>query len=432
MPKPAPLRARTEPVLAVLVCHDGEPWLPTALSALRELTPRPRHVLAVDTGSVDLSAALLADASDVVDGIIAMPRGTGFGDAVRAALDVAVRRWGDPGRWIWLLHDDCAPSPDCLGVLLSSASVSPSAAVLGPLALDWSEPRLVVDAGLSTDASGHRQAQVDTGGKTTEVLAVPSAGALVRRDVWEALGGYDPALPLLRDDLDFGWRVNRSGSLVLSVPAARIRHARAVRERDTSALGAVDVRAADRAFGLRTVLVNRSLLGLPRLVSLCLLRALGFVLVRRLGDAHAELFAVRYLVGGHAGLRAARQARPAGRAVRGLLTSRRTRLLANWVRRRAAADAVLAGSATGGSLPRGALGWLPAETPSGTPESAPRAVGPDALPAGALGRRRAAARRSAGLRRPVAVAVSAAPKPKPYPTPSPMPRDGSGDRKSVV
>src|SRR5207248_1572777 len=57
--------------------------------------------------------------------------------------------------------------------------------------------------------------------QSTEVLAVPSAGSLVRRSVWDELGGYDPALPLLRDDLDFGWRVNRSGRLVLSVPAAR-------------------------------------------------------------------------------------------------------------------------------------------------------------------------------------------------------------------
>jgi GT2 family glycosyltransferase len=471
--------------------------------------------LAVDTGSADATAGLLASASDVVDGVIPLSRDTGFGDAVRAAVAVGVQRWGDPGRWIWLLHDDCAPSADCLGVLLSSASVSPSAVVLGPLALDWAEPRLVIEAGLSTDASGHRQTgigptELDWSGQftqstftqSTEVLAVPSAGALIRRDVWTALGGYDPALPLLRDDLDFGWRVNRSGGLVLCVPAARLRHARAVSRglRPADALSGVSVRAADRAHGLRTVLVNRSLLGLPRLLLLTLLRALGFALLWRISDARAELFAVGYLIRGQAGLRTARAARPAGRPVRGLLTSRTTRLrntvrggLANWIRRRAAADAALtepavagtsgpateaagtagsaigvagtSGSATevagtageaggvgdsaapaaGGAgrrparepLPTGPVGWLPddGDSPWALPAAPPPAVGPDALPAGALGRRRGGVRRTAGLRRPsTTVAVSVSDGPRPAPAPSPVPRDGSGGpiRPAVV
>jgi len=418
-----PVRARTESVLAVLVCHDGEPWLRTTLSALRRLSPRPRHVLAVDTGSTDQTPALLAAASDVIDGVITLDRETGFGEAVRAAVAAGIERWGDPGRWIWLLHDDCAPIPSCLGVLLSSASVSPSAAVLGPLAVDWDESRLVVETGLSTDAGGHRQPQ-GSFTQTAEVLAVSSAGSLVRRDVWRSLHGYDPALPLLRDDLDFGWRANRAGWLVLFVPAARVRHARA----SSTGQRTIDpgFRAVDRAHGLRTVLVNRSLLGLPRLVLLCFARALGFLLLRRVSDARSELFAVRYLLSGRSGLRAARAARPPGRPVRGLLTSRTARLrnairrgMTNWAQRRAGAAPTTDG-----------LGWLPddGDSPWVTPENAePRPVGPDALPAGALRRRRSTlSPHSMGLRRPpITVAVPVA-RPKPRPAPSPVPRDGSG------
>ncbi|HEY3610812.1 MAG TPA: glycosyltransferase [Pseudonocardiaceae bacterium] len=465
-----PFRARTEPVLAVLVCHDGERWLRPALSALRRLAPQPRHVLAVDTGSTDRTPAILAEAADgrdpVLAGVLTLARDTGFGAAVQAGVAAAVLRWGDPGRWIWLLHDDCAPEPDCLGVLLSSADVSPSVGLLGPLALDWSDPRLVVEAGLSTDASGHRQTGIgptepdwrqfetlshNSFTQSTEVLAVSSAGALIRRAAWDELGGYDPALPLLRDDLDFGWRLNRTGRVALCVPAARLRHARAVTRglRPADALRG-SVRAADRAHGLRTLLVNCTttgfLVGLPRLVVLCLLRAIGFTLLRRLSDARAELAAIGYLLGGRAGLRAARARRASGRPVRGLLTSRTTRLrnllrggIANWVRHRAAADAALGGPQPAGVgsdalrsdvLPAGALGRLPdAQSvwlPPGQP-AAPRPVGPDALPAGALGRRRHGSRRTAGLRRPaVAVAVPLAAKPRPAPRPSPAPRDGTG------
>ncbi|HEX3590729.1 MAG TPA: glycosyltransferase [Pseudonocardiaceae bacterium] len=456
MPLPRAVRARTEPVLAVVVCHDGQLWLREVLSALRRLSPRPRHILAVDTGSRDRTAELLAEAASgaqpLLDGVLALDRDTGFGTAVAAAVSAAVTRWGDPGGWIWLLHDDSAPEPDCLGLLLRTAELSTSAGLLGPLALDWADPRLVIEVGLSTDASGHRQTGVgpteldwsrvrdsepgtrEMFEQSTEVLAVSSAGALIRRDVWDAVGGYDETLPLLRDDVDFGWRVNRAGGLALCVPAARLRHARAVTKglRPPDALHGKSVRSADRAHGLRTFLVNCAtlgfLVGVPRVVLLCLLRAIGFTLLRRFADARAELGALGYLLGGRASLFAARRARTGDGTVRGLLTSRTTRLrnafrggLASWVRRRAAADAAL------GRLSPTRRTWL---APDDVPEHRP--IGPDALPAGALGRRGTASRRTAGLRRPaMAVAVPVAEplprgrRPTPRPRPSPVPRDGS-------
>ena len=431
-------RLRTAPVLAVLVCHDGDRWLGTALSALRRQQPRPRHVIAVDTGSLDGTAKLLAEAAvgpdRVIDGVLTLPRGTGFGAAVHAAVEHAVQRWGDPGAWLWLLHDDCAPEPDCLSALLTAAEVSPSAAVLGPLSLDWTDPRLVVEAGLSTDASGHRQTgmgRVEPAGafeQSTEALAVPSAGSLIRRTAWESLGGYDRTMPMLRDDIDFGWRANLAGHLVLSVPVARMRHARAagrgVRRLDaTAARPGPALRGVDRAHGLRTFLVNCGpvsfVLGLPRIAVLALLRSCGFLLLRRFSDAHAELGALRYLLSGRARLLAGRAERPAHGVVRGLLTSRITRMRnairgasAALIRRRVEADL--------------ALGRLPEDSRPGAwslPSEVERpVVGPAALPAGVLPRRRPV-RATGGLRRPVvAVPVEASPRPSPRPRPSPVPR----------
>src|SRR5699024_1167565 len=172
-----------------------------------------------------------------VDGVLTVTATPGFAEAVGQAVGHATNRWGDPGSWLWVLHDDCAPEPACLDILLRAAEASPAAGVLGPLTVDWTDPRLVVDAGVSTDASGHRRRVVtDTadGGdvpdgetaeilpeQTTEVLAVPSAGALISRQLWEQLDGYDRELRVFAEDVDFGWRANVAGSLVLNVPAAR-------------------------------------------------------------------------------------------------------------------------------------------------------------------------------------------------------------------
>lgn len=443
---------RTAPVLAVLVCHDGEEWLPEALTALRRSAPRPRHVLAVDTGSLDETPRLLSDAARgedrVLDGVLTVDRHTGFAAAVQEAVSAAIERWGDPGGWIWVLHDDCAPDPQCLARLLSAAEVSPSAGVLGPLALDWADPRLVVEAGLSTDSSGHRQtglgpSEVDWSRlgrdyeQSTEVLAVPSAGMLVRRELWEKLGGFDPAITLLREDIDFGWRANRAGSVVLCVPAARMRHARAVltghRRVDAPRAATASV---ERAQAVRTFLVNCSLLsfvvGVPRLVVLSLLRSLGFGAQRRLVEARAELGAAAFILSGRADLlegRTLRRATVHVRSVHGLFTSRLTRLrngmravVAHLVRRRVQADAAL------GQLPDAVV--IPANGEVRT-EEVRLPVGPAALPAGATGR----LRRPAGLRQPAtAVAVSLTVpdavlphglRPSPHRRPSPVPRDGS-------
>ncbi|WP_433035942.1 glycosyltransferase [Actinomycetospora sp. CA-053990] len=458
--------AGTSPVLAVLVCHDGEFWLPTALDSLARLTRRPRWVIAVDTGSVDGTSGLLA-ASNQVDVVLRMPRDTGFAEAVHTAVDDADRRWGrnadrGSGDWLWVLHDDAAPAPDCLEVLLSVADASPSAAVLGPLCLDWDEPRLVVEAGVSIDASGSRQTgigadELDMGQFATnsEVLAVGSAGSLMRRREWDGLGGYDTALGLLREDVDYGWRVNRAGGLVLCAPSARLRHARALSSR-TRPLDTAGVdhryRATDRAHGLRTFLANCSspafVLGLARLPVLAVLRALGLLLVRRARAAGAELAGLSRVLGsgpGIADLADARRRRSTGatalpRELRGLLTSRTTRLrnavrggLTSLVRGRLADELAL------GRLPEWAERESREDGSTGGPaadggDAARRpAVGPGALAVGAALPR--STRRTAGLRRPGESLAVALPGPRapadaaqatPAPTPTPRAEGRAG------
>ncbi|MGH3743904.1 MAG: glycosyltransferase family 2 protein, partial [Mycobacteriales bacterium] len=234
--QPEPPEGPPPYVTAVLVCHDGDPWLPTTLAALRLQTRQPERVVAVDTGSVDASTRILTRAFGS-SRLVRLPRDSGYGTAVEAALQTqevhAAERAGRR-EWIWLLHDDSAPDPTALERLLDHAARNPSIAVLGAKAVDWSHPDRLVDVGLSTDGAGRREtslehAELDQGqhDQPRDVLAVGTAGALVRRETWDALDGFDPGLPILREDIDFGWRARRSGRRVVVVPAARVRHARA-------------------------------------------------------------------------------------------------------------------------------------------------------------------------------------------------------------
>ena len=73
-----------------------------------------------------------------------------------------------------------------------------------------------------------------------EVLAVNTAGMLVRREVLEELGGFDAELPMFANDIDFGWRAALAGHRTLVVPQAVVFHAEAAPPRPAP-------HAADRA-----------------------------------------------------------------------------------------------------------------------------------------------------------------------------------------
>ncbi|MBG6224160.1 hypothetical protein IWX63_000715 [Arthrobacter sp. CAN_A2] len=135
--------------------------------------------------------------------------------------------------WLWLLHDDSAPEPGALAELLLAVERAPSVTVAGAKQVAWDDRRELVDVGLSVsrwaerltliDVDEHDQGQYDA---RSDVFAVNSAGMLVRRDVWDALGGFDPALHGVGDDVDLCWRNRLAGHRVVVVPRAVLRHAR--------------------------------------------------------------------------------------------------------------------------------------------------------------------------------------------------------------
>lgn len=224
-------------VTAVVVSHDGSTYLPRTLAAIQSQTRMPDRVIGVDTGSGDDSLALLSGSLGAQNVIRIEARG-GFGGAVRAALAGATARDSteDPRaetEFLWFLHDDSAPQPSALAELLHAVERAPSVTIAGCKQVDWNDGRSLVDVGLSTSRWGERLTMIDLDEQDqgqydarSDVFAVNSAGMLVRRDVWNALGGFDPAFPGTGDDLDLCWRNRLAGHRVVVVPSAVVAHVR--------------------------------------------------------------------------------------------------------------------------------------------------------------------------------------------------------------
>ncbi|MGW5878571.1 glycosyltransferase [Nocardiopsis terrae] len=301
-------------VTAVIVSHDGARWLPETLSALRAQTRPVQRVVAADTASSDDSTDVLADHLPS-DAVIGLPASTGYGDAVRAALelpraDTEVHGFDeDATEWLWLIHDDLTPEKDTLEQLLTAADRDPRTAVLGPKLRDWFDRRLLVEAGVTIDGAGRRetgleQREFDHGQHdgTRQVLAVSSAGMLVRRDVWERLGGFDPALPLFRDDIDFCWRVGGAGLRVRLVTEAVAYHAEAsARRRRRITATRNHPRRVDRRHAVFVLLANLPFGGmvfaLLRNSVGSLLRVMMYLLIKQPANALDEAAAITLVHG---------------------------------------------------------------------------------------------------------------------------------------
>ncbi|MEU3609702.1 glycosyltransferase [Streptomyces sp. NPDC035033] len=321
-------------VTAVLVTHDGARWLPDALSGLLAQERPAQSVIAADTGSADDSARLVADAIGA-DRVLHLARRTGFGTAVDEAVrtapvlgpedlpylkrpsgwDPVSRSWndeaydlpelphGEPVQWLWLLHDDCAPEPGALAALLRVADSDAYAAVIGPKLRGWYDKKQLLEAGVTIARSGRRwtgldRREQDQGqhDQIRPVLSVSTAGMLIRRDVFEELGGFDRRLPLMRDDVDLCWRAHSAGHRVLVAPDAVLRHAEAsARERrsvDCAGRTAASPHRVDKAAAVYTLLANTPGRALPyvfvRLVLGTLLRTLGLLVGKAPGQAVDE------------------------------------------------------------------------------------------------------------------------------------------------
>ena len=122
------------------------------------------------------------------------------------------------------------------------------------------------------------------------MLAVNTAGMLVRRSVLEELGGFDEQLAVFGNDIDFGWRAAAAGHQTIVVPAAVVFHVEAAHRgvRRTPLTGR-HTHYQERRAALYTLLANARARALPwQVVRLCfgtLLRVLGFLLVRSVGQA---------------------------------------------------------------------------------------------------------------------------------------------------
>ena len=226
------------PVVAVVVVHDPADWFDDTLDALAAQDYPNLRVLFLVVAEASTSETVAAIDERIQTRlpesfVRAVGANVGFGATANEVLRLVE---GDNGFFL-ICHDDIAPEPDALRIMVEELYRSNAGAV-GPKLVEWDDPTVLQAVGLGMDRFGEIDPVIEPGEVDQEqhdgvrdVFGLPSAYLLVRADLFRELGGFDPAIDFYGEDTELCWRIHHSGARVVVVPSARVRHVGQLRQR---------------------------------------------------------------------------------------------------------------------------------------------------------------------------------------------------------
>ena len=215
-------------IAVVIVNYQGERLLPGCLDALARQTLAPDEVVVADNGSSDGSLAMIRDRYPLVRAL-ALGRNHGFGGGANRGVAAT------SAPWVCVLNSDAVPEQDWLE-RLATVSVGKEVWSLGGVLVSASTG-LIESAGDHYRPGGyalqllHDRPLDELPAQPYPVFAAPGAAPVFRRDVFDALGGYEERFFLYYEDIDLAFRAQLAGYHALLVPAARVSHRHAATTR---------------------------------------------------------------------------------------------------------------------------------------------------------------------------------------------------------
>lgn len=206
----------------VVVAFGPEPDLAHCLTSVLASTSVRVRLALVDNGCTRTDLAELGQ-----DGRIRLVRpddNLGFSGGCNAGVAALA---GEGGEFVALVNSDAHIHPDALAHLVGALTDEVGLTTGCVLLAD--RPDIINAAGnpmhylAASWAGGYgepRSQHLDS----RDVASISGAAAALRRELWELLGGFDPAFFLYCEDLDLSIRVRQRGLRIRYVPAAQVWH----------------------------------------------------------------------------------------------------------------------------------------------------------------------------------------------------------------
>lgn len=219
-----PLSEVAAPFASVIVpTYNGVRYLPVVLDALRRQRFTDFEVIVVDDASTDDSLALLESRYPDVR-LLVNRCNEGFVRSCNTGAAAA------RGRMIVLLNSDTEPEPAWLEELVKAFVANPQAAAVSSKMLLFDRRDTLHTTGdmLGVDGVPHNRGvwERDAGqyDAAPQIFSGCGGATAYRREVWQALGGFDEAFWMYLEDVDFGFRARLAGWEAIFAPHARVYH----------------------------------------------------------------------------------------------------------------------------------------------------------------------------------------------------------------
>ncbi len=212
------------PLVSVLIVNfNGGDYPAQALASLAAQTFRDYEVIVVDNDSTDGSADTLTGEGLPAFRLMRLDENTGFARGNNLAAKAA------SGEWIALLNPDARAEPDWLATLVQACHDHPQVA-------HFASAQYAAELPGTLDGAGDNYLLFGIpwrGGFGRPVSDLPEkgwcfspcgAGAFLRKDVFDQLGGFDERFFCFCEDVDLGFRMQRMGLDCLFLPDAVIHH----------------------------------------------------------------------------------------------------------------------------------------------------------------------------------------------------------------
>ncbi|MEM3449514.1 MAG: glycosyltransferase family 2 protein [Thermoproteota archaeon] len=215
-------------ISVVILNYNGMRFLETCLNSLLNSTYKNFEIVIVDNGSKDGSVEYLKKNFSNNERIKIIQLGKNYGFA--EGNNIGYRYTHPNSKFIFFLNNDTEVEEDCLDKIIKKIVRDPSIGAAQPKIRSMREREKIDAVGGVVDYYGrtwHRgSGEYDKGqyDSVSETFYAQGAAIVVRRNVINEIGLFEPAYFIYYEETDLCWRIWLAGYRVVVIPEAVVYH----------------------------------------------------------------------------------------------------------------------------------------------------------------------------------------------------------------
>jgi len=221
-------RASSSPVYLVTVLFNSEKVLPVFIESLKKQKDLSWRLIAIDNASGDRGAEILASLNDERVLVIVNAENRGVAAANNQGISIAI---SENAEWVFIVNNDTSFEEGCLTGLLTEAAAWGAKLATPFISYASNENQIYYAGGVLKRWPNCRGLHIDDGGILQDRHKIqgwqtyaPTCFLLVHADVFKNVGLMWEPYFVYSDDVDFMFRVQKSGYRVLYCPFLIVAH----------------------------------------------------------------------------------------------------------------------------------------------------------------------------------------------------------------